>query len=232
MNNLETFLKSSQNFKNDFLTPFKANSPKFHEQCLAYTLGSVINAMKAPALFSIVFGLLIIISPEKVDSILFDAIGENLQNTGGVIVLFSTAIIYGLILLSAKSFEGVCNLLRYVLNATSYLGYLIISVTAGIALGLIIPTYIEMEVKVGIYAYFVIVIQLVLMAVCYQLVSKSGSKVFMLEFAKGVEHQRLNGWGPVKFINSFISENKNVLRLVFGWVLILSALFALYSHEF
>lgn len=228
----EMLWKASCNFASDFSAPFKSDSPKFGEQSLAYALGSIINTMKAPALFSLVFGLLIIISPETIDLILFDGIDENLQNTGGAIALFSTAILYGLIMLSCKSLVRLCNFLRLILNATSYLGHLIASVTAGIGLGLIIPTLLELEVKAEIYTYIGIVFKLILMAVCYQRVSKSASQAFMLEFVKGVESRSVSGFGPVRYLNSFIYEQKDKLRLASGWILILSAVITMCFHDF
>lgn len=219
-------------FCRDFWEPLKSKSPKFRDQTFAYTLGSTLSNMKAPALFSLAFGLLIIVSPDSVDKVLLDSIDEYLQNTGGAIVLYSSVMIYGLILLTCKSFIGLCNFLRVVLQATCYLGHLILSVTAGIALGLLLPTFIELEIKEHIYAYCAVVLQLTAIAVCYQIVCKSSTEEFMAEFVEQTNLRSKNARWPAKYLNGLIVENESKLRIVSGWLLFISAFITLLLHEF
>ena len=224
--------KSCGKFLNEFLAPLKSESQKFSKQSLAYTLGSITETMKAPALFSLAFGLLILISPGKIDKILYDGINENFQNTGGVIILYSTAILYGFILLSCKSCMWLCNLLRYILNATSYLGHLIVSVTAGIGLGLIFPTFLELEVKTEIFNFISIVFELILIATCYQLVNRFASQTFILDIINNIKSRSINEDSPFKNVSSFIYEQRHIIRLIFGWCIIFSAGFSMYNHNF
>jgi len=222
--------KAIQESISDFLTPFKSDAPKFREQSVSYTLGLIMTIMKIPALFSLALGLLILISPDKADLDLLAAIDENFQNIGFTIALYSTSLIYGLILLTCTLSIFVCNFFRYILNATTYLGFLIVSVSAGIALGLIIPTFIELKINTEISAYFAIIFQLMFIGICCQFMNKPASHSYMVQFITNVEKSCTSRLPWVRHSNLFIYENKRMLRIIFGIVLIALPVIRIYTN--
>lgn len=214
----------------DFFVPFESNALKFRDQSLSYTIGSILTIMRIPFLYALALGLLILISPEAAHLDLFAAMNENFQNIGGAIALYSTSLIYGLILLACSSSAVLCNFFRHILNATTYLGYLILSATAGIAFGLIIPTLIDLEIKTEISANFAIAFQLMLIGICFQFANKSASNKFMIKFVTNVEKNCTSRYPWVKHSNLFIYENKQMLRIIFGIVLIVLPVIRVYTN--
>lgn len=218
----------------DFLTPFKSNAPKFRDQSLSYTLGSVLPIMKIPFLYSLALGLLILISPEAAHLDLLAALDENFQNIGFVIALYSTSLIYGLILLTCTSSILLCHFFRYILNATTYLGHLIVIATAGISLGLIIPAFIELKINTEIHtdirAYFIMAFQLTLIGIGCQLLNKPASHEYIARFTINIQKGCTNEHLWIKHPYLFINENKLMLRIIFGVVLIALPIIRIYTN--
>lgn len=228
---LKASLKNNK-FLKDFLTPLKNNHPPFWKQSFAYTLGDIINKMKYPATFSLALGLLILLSPDSIGKIFSDAINENFQNVGGTIILYFTVFVYGLVLLTCKSYQRTCNFFRRLLHAAAYPGYLILAVTAGVGLGLVIPTFIELNTKTLIYNHIIITFKLIMISFLFQLISRAASRetILQLQTCTIKVLKKINGLN--KHIDNFIDKEKEKIRPALAGVIILSAIASFLTHDF
>lgn len=212
--------------------PHQTLEPRFSERSIAYTIGDIGKITKAPAVFSLTASLLTLITPDSIDVLLFAGIGENFQNIGGTLALYLTLFLYGLILLTRNLTKSLYGLLLVCIDCTSKLGYLIVSVTIGIGLGLLPLIIVETADMALIKDMIFDILALLILAVVFQRASYlSRKKSLNSIYSQLVENQN-HAWPIVQATNMLILENQALLKYLLSISLIVVALVSGFTYNF
>ncbi|MDL5026403.1 hypothetical protein QR676_04110 [Vibrio sp. TMPB1044] len=217
---------------NDLKEPYQTLEPRFSERSIAYTIGDIGKIIKAPTVFSLTASLLSLITPDSIDVILFAGIGENFQNIGGTLALYFTIFLYGIILLTHNLTKSLYGLLLVCIDCTSKLGYLIVSVTIGIGLGLLPLIIVETADMALIKDMIFDILALLILAVVFQRASYlSRKKSLNSIYSQLVENQN-HAWPIVQATNMLILENQALLKYLLSISLIVVALVSGFTYNF
>ncbi|CAK2695545.1 membrane hypothetical protein [Vibrio crassostreae] len=217
---------------NDLKEPYQTLEPRFSDRTIAYTIGDIGKITKAPAVFSLTASLLTLTTPDSIDALLFAGIGENFQNIGGALALYLTLFLYGLILLPHSLTKALYGLLLVCIDCTSKLGYLIVSVTIGIGLGLLPLVIVETMDMALIKDMIFDILALLILAVVFQRASYlSRKKSLSYIYSQLVKNQN-HAWPIVQATNMLILEHQVLLKYLLSISLIVVALVSGFTYNF
>ena len=218
-------------FIEEFKKPILNSNPSFHLQSTAYMFGNMYQTMKFPFVFSLFAGISVFVLPDEGDRKSIEAISEFLQNTGGIIAMYLCTLLAGLIITFSRV-KYLSNFFRWLLRFVSYAGHIIVTVTAGVAAGLIFPTLIEDLSFFKFPAMLYTLYSLIIIGIFFFYINKCLTEKNMASFKSLTKKTSENDIFLVSSISSFIVSNHLILKFLIGGGLIFASIWSLLFEHY